>query len=567
MESFKNNRKRLMVFAVFVTMAVSTGLADGIADEENSGELPEIRQEALVQEPAPAVEAEMPVAEDSTVATPAFPEELPESRQEALVQEPVPAVAEAGLPEVESSKAVTRVFPVINLDINEAKERVRPLLSKDGQIGSGVDIFTFQRAGKDVKSLVVRDTPEKIEEVGAVLEQMEKELAPVTVSLDFNDVPLGKILTTIARITNLNIVGGEEISDKVSVHIEDVPIDDAFDIILRSTGYTYIRDGKVLQIVSKEKAPFITEVFELQFVSAEQVKDAVSHLISEKGSVKAFSKLSQSRYASFLIVTDTPASLQNIREVVKKLDKRKKQLMIEVKFCEVSLDKNNELGIDWVISGSLTGAAGKTTFPFNDNGMNLLRPPADHPTTSQALTLGTISFTDFASTVHALDTKTTVNLIASPRVAAMEGEEAEIVIGDVVPIPLYERNSETGTMEISGYQDENVGTLLKVTPIINNDNTITLYVHPEVSEITDYTGPNNERPVISTRKISTVFTLEDGKTVVLGGLMKQVLTNNLNKVPFLGNIPLIGRIFKYQGDVEARTELLIFITPHILNNP
>lgn len=195
----------------------------------------------------------------------------------------------------------------------------------------------------------------------------------------------------------------------------------------------------------------------------------------------------------------------------------------------------------------------------------LIHPPPIIETAEGSFTLGSISYSNFSATLKALNTKTETTLIASPSIATLDGEEANIIIGDKVPIPTYERNAETGSLEITGYEEVNVGVLLAVTPIINNDNTITMKVHPEVSEITGYTGPNNERPVISTREVTTLFTVENGKTMVLGGLTRELVVNTTRKVPFLGDIPLLGKVFTYRDDSNQRRELLIFITPRILD--
>jgi general secretion pathway protein D len=182
--------------------------------------------------------------------------------------------------------------------------------------------------------------------------------------------------------------------------------------------------------------------------------------------------------------------------------------------------------------------------------------------------MGSISFSDFTATLHALDSKSKLKLIATPQVAARSGETAQIIIGDKIPIPTYERSKETGSMEVTGYEYENVGILLKVIPFVNSDNSVTLNIHPEVSEITGYTGPNDERPIVSTREITTVFSVADGETIVLGGLKKQTSSTSVSKVPFLGNIPLLGRaLFTYKDDSDERKELLLFITPHVLDNP
>lgn len=465
---------------------------------------------------------------------------------------------------MQNREVVTGLFQMRNLEINAAKEKIKELLTKDASLGASVDSITVERPEGKLNFLVVRDTPLKIREIGELLEELEKKLAPPTMDLNFNDVTLSQVLSTIAQTNDLNIIGGEALSKNISLHLKDVPADQVFDTILKSSGYTYVKEGKVLRIVSKQEMPLATEVFELQFISAEQIKEAISSLVTKQGSFKTFSKFSEGKYANCLIVTDTPESLQVIREIVKKLDKKLRQVMIEAKFCEVTLNKDDEVGIEWVLKASLTGAKGPTVFPLNKKGRNILQPPETITTTSGSFTLGTMSFADFSATVHALDTKTRVKLIASPQVAAMDGQEAEIIIGDKVPIPLYERNASTGNLEVSGYQIEDIGTVLKVTPVINNDNTVTLKIHPEVSEITDYTGPNDERPIVSSREITTVFTVQDSKTIVLGGLRKQTLSNAFKRVPLLGRIPLVGRLFRYNDDSDERTELLIFITPHIL---
>jgi type II secretory pathway component GspD/PulD (secretin) len=499
------------------------------------------------------------MAEENSPQPPAYSKMQQQQEKETLKTKMV--IAEDRL---KTKEVIVRTFRIRNLDINEVKNKIRSLLTKDEKIAASVEAFTFQRSGKEVNFLLVRDTPLKIEQIEALIQKLEQEFTLTTVNLNFSDVSLSRILATIASIADLDIVGGEALSEKVSIHLTNVPLEDALATILKSTGYSYIKDGKVIRIIPRQEAPLVTEVFELQFVSAEQIEQAVSHLLSGEGKIKTFSKLSEEGYANYLIVTDKAESLESISTLINKLDKKVGQVMIEVKFCELTLDKDTELGIEWIIQPSISGADVPTQFPTTTLGLRRLERPAVIEETSGEITLGTISFSDFTATLRALDTDTEVNLIASPRIATKEGEEAEIVIGDRVPIPLYERNEETGTIEITGYQDEEIGVVLKVTPIINNDNTITLKIHPEVSEITGYTGPNNERPVVSTREISTVFTVENGKTVVLGGLMKQTLRNSLRKVPLLGNIPVFGALFRFQDDSEDKTELLVFITPHII---
>lgn len=397
---------------------------------------------------------------------------------------------------------------------------------------------------------------------------VKKQKDTPKVNIDFTDVPLSEILATIAQNTDLNIIGGEEASEKITVHLKDVPLDILFDIILKSTDFGYIKEGKIIRIVPKADLPVRTAVFELQFASAENIMEAVAHLLTQKGKIKSFSSFSQSTPTNIVVVTDVVQSIYAIRALIEKLDKKVKQVMIEVKFCEVTIDKDDELGIDWVIRASITGSRGNTTFPLGRLGERIPERPYGLGVSPGNLTTGTVSFSEFSATLAALDTKTRVKLIATPQIAARSGQVAQLIIGDKIPIPLYERSAETGSMEVTGYEFENVGIVLKVIPFVNNDNTVTLNIHPEVSEITgEAVGPNSERPIVSTREISTVFTVADGETIVLGGLKRQSVTTTENKVPFLGNIPFLGRaFFTYKGNIDDRKELLLFITPRVIDD-
>ncbi|MFH1622237.1 MAG: hypothetical protein ABIA97_03855 [Candidatus Omnitrophota bacterium] len=552
------NKKHYGAVAVFVCIVLNWFFISeslGGQDPPKKISVPKLATESIVEEQVVEQE-ESQSAEDIT--------QLLEIKIPGLTTEGIVEAPEVVLEESQSAKVITRLFEINNADVNKAKEEIEPLLTKGKDIESSIETFAIQRSGKKLDYLVVKDTPENVEQIELVIERLEKEFAPILIDADFEDVELGKVLTTLARASDLNIIGGEGLAQKVSIHLKNVALNDLFDILLRSSGYTYLKENDVVWVVPEEET-LTTEVFELQYISAPKIEQAAAHLISDKGQIKSFSKFQGNDYSHFLIVTDTTQVIKGIRQLVEKLDKKRQQVVIEAKFAEVQLTKDNEWGIDWVLEASLTGASGPTLFPIGRDGAGLIEQPQDLDRTSGSLTSGTISYSNFSTTLKLLDSKAETNLIASPSIATRDGEEATIVIGDKIPIPTYERNEETGSLEITGYEEINIGVLLKVTPIINSDNTVTLDVHPEVSEIIGYTGPNNERPIIATREVTTSFTVGNGKTIVLGGLTRDTLSNTTRKVPILGYIPILGEAFTFHDNSDIRRELLIFITPRILD--
>ncbi len=287
-----------------------------------------------------------------------------------------------------------------------------------------------------------------------------------------------------------------------------------------------------------------------------------------------------------MVVRDTPQVINTIAGIIDEIDIEPRQIIIEARLVEVVLDDDNASGVDWLIRATLSGSSIPSTLPFidkrgtyDDHGDYIPKPDMAGGSTGFAsgslfpysasgdFTFGRISFADFQAVLELLDEKDKSNLLSAPHIATLEGEEASIVVGTNIPIPIYERNEETGSMEITGYEEKETGIVLRVTPHIVGVQKIMLRLHPEVSELTgQFVGPNNERPITSSREAETTITVRDGDTVIMAGLIRENIVEQDHKVPLLGYIPFLGAPFRYKSSTVDRTELIIFVTPRIIKN-
>ncbi|HXF58423.1 MAG TPA: type II and III secretion system protein, partial [Candidatus Saccharimonadales bacterium] len=189
------------------------------------------------------------------------------------------------------------------------------------------------------------------------------------------------------------------------------------------------------------------------------------------------------------------------------------------------------------------------TFPYT--------VPADY-------TFGKLSFEEFNVALDILKQSSTTNLVSAPKITTLDNQEAEIIVGTVVPIARYEHTEQTGALQISGYDEKKVGVRLLVTPHVGPDSTMILAVNPEISEIVEYRGQFNERPVTSTRSAQTQVEVRSGETVMIGGLIRTVDMKIERKVPILGDIPLLSFLFRHKTTSKQKVDLMIFITPHLI---
>jgi general secretion pathway protein D len=258
-----------------------------------------------------------------------------------------------------------------------------------------------------------------------------------------------------------------------------------------------------------------------------------------------------------LLVMTAPKNFERVKQVLGELDRPVPQVLIKVLFAEVTHDNSRDLGAEFSVlnlRNNGNGITAGTDFGIAQQSGGLIFKVTEN---------------DFTAALRALDTVGKLDVLSRPYILASDNQLASITVGQEVPFITNTRTTDTGqTINTIQYQD--IGIILDVIPHINPDGLVIMDVAPEISALTGTTVPISETvtaPVFAKRSAQTRISIKDGQTIVIGGLMEDRKTSTVNKVPLLGDIPLLGALFKRQQTTISKTELLIFLTPHVASRP
>lgn len=430
-------------------------------------------------------------------------------------------------------------------------------------------------------------------------------VSPGNVTIDFKDADIQNVLRILAFKSGVNIVAGKDVTGTVTMRLVDVPWEKALDVILKTYGYAYDKQENVIRVSTVEnlnKEALSTEVFVLNYSKATDVEKSVKTMATERGSVRSDSR------SNTLIVTDMPTVLQTIRTVVQRLDQATPQVLINAKVVELTLGSTDRLGIDWNMHVSAKGTMRPTTFPFQavqrgalyryypigrgsqtggisaggvatttniedfPKGKGGIAADNIQPTFPVAdktdFTFGTMDFTDFKVALEAIKLREDAKILSEPHVTVLNNQEAKVLVGQVIGIPKFERNNTTGKMEITGYDSKDLGVRLTVVPQVNSADEIVVTVHPEITSLAGFEALTEDikAPLFDTREAQTNVRVKSGQTIVIGGLIKEDTKDTVNKVPLLGDLPILDKFFSHRSKETVKTDLLFFMTVTVLRD-
>lgn len=436
------------------------------------------------------------------------------------------------------------------------------------------------------------------------------------ITLDFKEADIRDVLKIISYKSGVNIVASPEVTGTVSVRISDVPWERALDVILKTYGYAYDKQDRIIMVAPLEKLtsqrrmeqdlsqvqPTVTEVVVLKYIDAVDAKKAIEPQLSPRGRVTILEITGQAGWGfggSFsekrsrsgqttsrsktLIISDIPSVLDNIREVLNNIDNKPKQILIETRLVEVNLNKLKDFGFDYATGG--VGSASSevvTTEPITkelDAGGhslgNLVTPAVFSPQAAAITSANTglkfifqkMSGTKFEVILHALEENVFANTLSAPSILTLDNQEATILVGEQFPIITTTKSSDTSTtVDVSLEEYKDIGIQLNVVPQVSgkNKNYINMILHPAVT--TEGTLIENKYPRITTREVQTQVLIQSGETIMIGGLIKDVKKESVQGVPFLRKIPFLGNLFERKTYDTEKIELLIFITANIVDD-
>lgn len=451
-----------------------------------------------------------------------------------------------------------------NLDIKVEHGIVRVRARKMDEVIEKMIVLKFveaaeaQRMLMRVKSGLGRvETEEKsnslfISERRDVLEKMESIITKI-------DTP-ESVKPVVTRMLRLKHADASEVARSINVFKSregQVDVDRANNAVLVTDYESNLKkmEGVIGQV---DVSMVSTRIFEIRFAEVMNIKQILeSGIFDEGGGIRP--RLSVDERTNALIATGTDDHLRLIETWLEKLDTQTLQVLIQAMIVEVTLTDDQNLGINWSM---LTPSRGSTKTVEDENKLDInLNPDSGGGT----FKFGTLSTEQFNAVLQTLKTITNLRLVSNPTITCVNGEQASIIVGTVVPIAKYSVNKTTGSWEIAGYDEKKIGINLEVTPVINHDGFITLDVHPKVENITDYRGQFNERPVTTTREATTKVLVRDKETLVIGGMVQENITTTEAKIPFIGDIPIVGSLFKRTKVAKEKKETMVFITPHVIS--
>jgi len=442
-----------------------------------------------------------------------------------------------------------------------------------------------------------------IDETASIQATEAVTTAPGNVTVDFKDADIQNVLRILAFKSGVNIVAGKDVQGLVTIRLVDVPWEKALDTILKTYGYGYDRQDNVIRVASIDnmnRQELGTEVFTLDYSKASEVEKSVKEMLTDRGKIRADAR------SNTLIVTDSPGNLQSIRTIVQRLDSATPQVLIETKIIELSDDAAERLGVKWNVNASLIGSKRPITAPFPAVHRTSLSQffPYGRGTTTTAVesaggttntleaedfpkgkdggtiqptfpvadkdefTFGAIDFSQFQVMLEMIKNDKGTRILSEPHIVVLNNQEAKILVGEIIAIPTFERNPSTGRMEITGYTDRDLGVRLAVSPQINSEKEIVVTMHPEITTLLGYDKLTDDisAPRYSTREAMTNVRIKSGQTIAIGGLVKEDISDEVWKVPFLGDLPLLDKLFTHQAKIVKKTDLLFFMTVTVLKD-
>lgn len=416
------------------------------------------------------------------------------------------------------------------------------------------------------------------------------------ISLDFQDIEVRRVLQLLADFTGINMVASDSVQGNITLRMKDVPWDQALDIVLKTKNLDKRRNGNVIWIApvselikseddeakaiaqSIKLAPIQTEYIQLSYAKSSDIlklledsRDskgaaangtagssslALESLLSSRGSV-----VSDNR-TNTLIVNDTAHNIDKVRKMIDLLDVAVKQVMIEARIVTAQTEFSRELGINWGLQRNNPSLAagpngsnvwGGTYSPKFDLGVDLGTASAG------TFNFGLLKISDFMLDLQltALQSDGHGEVLSAPKVLTGDKQKASILRGDQIPYQSW--SAEGGT--VTSFVDANLK--LEVTPSITPDGKVQMELKLNKDTVGRLTSAGY---LINTNKLETNVLVGDGETVVLGGIFDDIKQNNYEKVPFLGDLPVVGNLFKNNVKTNSQTELLIFVTPRIVND-
>lgn len=451
-------------------------------------------------------------------------------------------------------------------------------------------------------------------------ENTMKPRAPQTytgkkISLDFQDIEVRRVLQLLADFTGINMVASDSVQGNITLRVQDVPWDQALDIILKTKALDKRRNGNVIWIApltelikaeeeeakalaqSVRLAPLQTEYIQLNYAKADDViklitegknssqgsggasgtgqnNDSAGGLLSTRGRVSVDPR------TNMLIVNDTAEKIDEIRRMVDLVDVAVKQVMIEARIVRASTNFSKEIGVKWGILSQginrnndlLVGGSDQTLWdlktPDEDGTVTVTRPSnlnVDLGVAGAAgkIAFGLINMSDFMLDLElsALQADGYGEVISTPKVMTADKQKAKVATGQEVPYQTT-TNSAAGSSASTSFKEALLS--LEVTPSITPDGKINMELEIAKDSIAGE-APNGEL-ILNKNEINTNVLVNNGETVVLGGVFEQTTYNGVTKVPFFGDLPVIGKVFRRDVKSDDKNELLIFVTPRIVND-
>jgi type IV pilus assembly protein PilQ len=401
---------------------------------------------------------------------------------------------------------------------------------------------------------------------------------------EFQGDDVGQVLRLLARQAKINVVVSEAVTGTVTMRLEDVTAIQAISIIVKAKGLFMDKIDNVYYIktaTERTAEPTESDSYQFSYARAKDIAPLIASQLASKDAPQVDER------TNTIFFRETRSNIDNMRKMLLQVDKPTRQVMIEARLVEVSADPVQAYGINW--AGTVGSAAAPKTVTYgNPIATGSPVPGANPPTSGFALgnpnnmnffgTLGKLvpgqfailSVPQFSATLTALNEDSDAEFLANPRVVTADNQQAKIEIIRNQPIPQLNFNEQTATAVFGGFQDKVFGNKLVVRPSINKDNFITLSVKPEISnKVADFTfnfsGATVTSPIIDTRTLDSNVLIKSGDTLAIGGLLSDQVSKARTKVPILGDIPLVGYAFQSHDNERHKRNLLVFVTPTILD--